>query len=500
MTAQRRLIPDPQPGYDPDTLLTAGNHDHGNAECMHYLYGGQFRYCKAYGWVWYNGEFWDKTDAEAYVIRAATDTLIKRRIEAVKHSREALVSATRPSATNTRNCLYLFESLVTVDVAEFDQSPDLLNCHNGVLDLRSGQLAPHDPKQCFTYALPVDYDPGANSQEWEKFLQDVTDGKQEIINYVQLCLGYSLTGHTWEEMLFYLHGPARSGKGVFTETILAMMGKEPLATEVDFVTFTNPRDHDAQNFDLAPLKPCRFVAASESTKYQAFNTAKIKQLTGGNYIRCAFKHKDHFTFRPQFKIWLASNFPVNADPDDEAVWYRVRVIPFPNSYVGKEDKALKAHLQKPENLRGVLRWAVEGARKWYALDRHQGIQTPEIVQDATDKAQNGVDFVQQWLTECTEKTDNDEDQQTNQVLYINYERWCKNSGVTPKHQTGLTQALKAKGYKAGEQITIQGRDPTKDKDRQARGCKGIRIVKEPVSQVATPGDNGNGKEAEPIPF
>jgi len=441
MTTQQRLIPDPQPGYEPDILLSAGNNDYGNAQCMHYLFGGQFQYCAAYGWLWYNGKFWDKADAEAYVKRAAIDTLVRRRIEAVKDSREALVSATRPSATNVRSCLYLFEPLVTVDVSEFDQSPDLLNCANGVLDLRTGKLTAHNPRQRFTYALPVDYNPEANSQEWEKFLQDVTGEKQEIVEYVQLCLGYSLTGHTWEEMLFYLYGPTRSGKGVFTETILTMMGKEPLATEVDFVTFTSPRDYDAQNFDLAPLKPCRFVAASESTKYQSFNTAKIKQLTGGNYIRCAFKHKDHFTYRPQFKIWLASNHPVNADPDDEAVWYRVRVIPFPNSYAEKEDKALKAQLQEPGNLRGVLRWAVEGARKWYALDRHQGIQTPAIVKDATDEAQNGVDFVQQWLDECTTKTDNDEDYVTSQVLYIRYEQWCKNNGVMPKHQSGLTQAL-----------------------------------------------------------
>jgi len=279
-----RLEPQPLQGWEPDTLIRQPADDSGNAQCLHYLYGNQFRFCEAYGWVFYNGQFWDRTNAEALVKRAAVDMLIERRTQAVKHDREAIVRATRASAHNVRSCLYLFAPLVTIDVSEFDKSPDLLNCQNGMVDLRTGKVAPHDPGQFFTYAIPVDYDPTADMQGWIEFLLDVTDNKQEIVDYLQTAIGYSLTGHTWEEILFYIHGPTRSGKGTFTETLLAMMGKEPLATEVDFVTFTAQRDHDTQNFDLAPLKPCRLIVASESSKYQLFNTAKIKQLTAA--MRC----------------------------------------------------------------------------------------------------------------------------------------------------------------------------------------------------------------------
>lgn len=38
----------------------------------------------------------------------------------------------------------------------------------------------------------------------------------------------------------------------------------------------------------------------------------------------------------------------------------------------------------------------------------------------------------------------------NEDIYRRYKTWCTDNGVTPKGQTQLTQALKAKGYRAGE--------------------------------------------------
>ena len=190
-------------------------------------------------------------------------------------------------------------------------------------------------------------------------------GGPAVIDYLQMAVGYSLTGHTSEECLWYVFGPSRSGKGIFTEVMLALLGS-PLAIEVDFATFTAKREGDTQNFDLAPLKPTRLVITSKSNRYEVLNAGKIKQLTGGNYVRAAYKHRDLFTYRPQFKAWLVSNQPVNADVDDDALWYRVKVLEFPNGHAGQEDKTLKPRMKAADTLRGVLRWAVEGAKRWYA--------------------------------------------------------------------------------------------------------------------------------------
>jgi len=448
-------------------LLEQSADDVGNARCVSKLYSNEYLFCDAYGWLHWNGTHWRRAGARENLNVAIIRTLERRRLAAVRADREKIVRNTRGTASNVKNCQYILESFLTTDVSQFDKSPDMINCLNGAVDLRTGAIYPHLPTQNFTYVLPVEYHPNADQMMWKEFLHQATDRNDELDEYIRLTVGYSLTGYTREECLFYLYGPTRSGKGTFTETLLHMMGREPLAVEADFTTFTRRRDQDAQNFDLAELKPCRIVFASESNKYQTLNPARIKAMTGGNDVRCAFKHRDHFSYRPQFKIWLSSNEHVNADVDDEATWYRVKVITFPNSFAGREDKTLKGRLRQPATLQGVLAWCIEGAKAWYSTNA-RGLPTPTTVAAATQRARDEADYVQQWLEECVRKTNNSTDRIPNSVLYHSYKEWCIENGVKPKQIRGLTRALKRKGYEAGKPFTDA-------MGKSRRGCWYIEI-------------------------
>ena len=70
----------------------------------------------------------------------------------------------------------------------------LLNVANGVIDLSTGSLLPHDPKYLITKMIDVDYDPEAGCPEWEKFLDLVTGGDKNLQYFLQLAVGYTLTG------------------------------------------------------------------------------------------------------------------------------------------------------------------------------------------------------------------------------------------------------------------------------------------------------------------
>lgn len=430
-------------------LLSEGADDDGNAACVAHAHGAQFLFCDAYGWLAWNGRYWQRENAEALLDAAIVETLKRRRRAAVEAEKEAIVKAAQPSARRVRDAKYLFRSRVVAPISSFDADPDLLNCHNGVVDLRTGALTPHDPAQRFTYCLTVDYDPQADYTPWADFLRGVVGGGDDALTYLQRAVGYSLTGHTSEECLFYVFGPTRAGKGTFTETVLKLLST-PLGRGADFSTFTAKRD-DSQNFDLATLKPARLVVASESNRHHELNAARIKTLTGGDHISCAMKYHDPFSYRPQFKVWLVSNFPVNADVDDDAAWYRLRVIEFPHSHAGAEDKRLKLRLQRDANLRGVLRWAVEGARAWYASPT--GLVTPEAVTLATTAQREALDYVQMWIDECC--VVNPGTRTSNPLLYQSYAAWCRDNGVTPKLQKALSTALRTKGFTIGDRQTGQ---------------------------------------------
>lgn len=440
---------------DTDFLCEFTADDAGNGDAMLALFGKQFLWCSSRGWFRDTGTHWELDTDGAEVKKKAVETLRKRRHAAVDAGDEAIIKCTKGDEGRVNGCVSRFKTLVSVSIDSFDCDPDKLNCLNGVIDLRTGTLEAHHHTHRFTYCLPVEYDAEADWSEWLDFLQGVVHEK--LLDYLQMISGYSLTGHTREEILFYLNGPTRSGKGTFAETFMALL-PSPLSTMVDFNSFTAKRDGDVSNFDLAPLKPARMIFASESNRSQSLNPAKIKQLTGGDRIRACFKHRDHFDFRPQFKVWMMSNHPVNGDPEDDALWGRVRVIEFPNSFLGKEDKSKKSRLKEPEMLKGVLAWAVQGAIKWYALGS-AGLTTPDPIVKTTQAQRTSLDYVQQWLDECCEEVDDEELWVANEDVNASYTQWCNLNNVEEKKSpVALSQSLKAKGHAIGIQKKVKGKN------------------------------------------
>jgi len=383
-----------------DDILKMDTSDGGNADAFSEMYGNDFLYVKELGWLHWNGKYWQEDDgAVMLAMRESFDTRHDR-----FHRCGEFVKAgqTKRSTYKLKAAIEQAESMLAMSIDQFDKHPDEVNVANGVLNLKTLGLTPHDPFQLFTYCLNAPYDRGADMSIVENFMAKVLtrEGEekpnQELIDFVQTALGYSLTGHTREEKLFYLYGElGRNGKGSITEALMELV-PYPIAEEVDFNTFVAKRDGDSQNFDLADMKASRMIFASESNKYQMLNPASIKKLTGGNPIRAAHKFKEFFIYRPQFKAWLSSNHKINGDPDENVMWLRLLVIELPNSYQGREDKLLKEHLKSPEGQQAWLRWVAVGAKRWY----EQGLQVPEQVTLATKKQQEDVDTFTNWVDEC----------------------------------------------------------------------------------------------------
>jgi len=443
-------------------LLSEGAHDEGNAQCVNLRYPNRFLHSKSFGWMAYTGKYW-KHDAEAALGLAVTETIQARLVAAASSKTpsmyKTILEKCIPNNSRVNGAINQLSYMADCDPKDFDHHHHLLNCDNGVVNLKTGELTPHNPDQRFTYCVTVKYRPFASRDFWLNWLVDAVGEK--TAQWLKMATGYSLTGSTKEEVLFYLYGPPRSGKGTFTETMRDLLGT-PLSEAISFGILTAQRDVDTQNFLLAPLHSSRFISASETNQYERFNEAKLKTITGGDSISCSFKHKTPFSYRPQFKIWLASNQPVNADPDDDATWGRLRVVRFPNSKLGEEDKDLKEKMRTPEVLEGVLAWAVEGAIEWYKLG-NKGL--PELEDSAQTKMAHRADLenVQAWIDENCEPTDAF---CAYSLLYGNYESWCKNKGVEQKKQKGFSQSLIRKGY-----INKAARDG----DKVIKGFVGLKL-------------------------
>ena len=440
-----RAIADSVVRYRPTSaLVTANRTDLGNAERFEAFAGHRFRYVHAWGaWLWFDGTRWQR-DLDGEAVRWARDLLRATAAEAGtipdEAEREALLKHALDSESSARvtATLTLAQSFLPIAPEALDADPDLFNVANGTLDLRTGDLGPHDREAMLTRRSPVAYDPDAACPRWEAFLARVLGERAELLTFVQRAVGYSLTGHTGEQVLLLLCGVGANGKSTFLETVRALLGD--YATQADFTTFLK-RDGDGVRNDLARLVGARFVAAVEAEAGRPLAEALVKQLTGGDTITARFLFREFFDFKPAFKLWLAANHRPTITVGDHGIWRRLRLVPFTVTIPEAErDPQLTAKLA--DELPGILAWAVRGCLDWRASSLGQ----PAEVSAATSAYRDEMDQLGPFLEHAT--VADAEHRVTARELYTVYERWCEANADQPRTQKGFAMGLRERGFEA----------------------------------------------------
>jgi len=273
-----------------------------------------------------------------------------------------------------------------------DADPWLLTVANGTLDLRSGELLAHDPELFSTKLIEVEYDPAADCPSWLRFLDEILSGDDGTIRFLQRAIGYSLTGDTSERCLFVLYGGGANGKTTFLEVIRATMGDYALRTPTE--TLLLKRSGSVPN-DVARLRGARFVSASESEEGRRLAESLIKDLTGGDTISARFMRAEWFDFVPECKVWLGTNHKPEIRGTDQAIWDRIRLIPFEVTIPEKKQDKQLADKLKGE-LPGILAWAVQGCLDW----QREGLGVTEKVKAATKAYREEMDILAGFIEDC----------------------------------------------------------------------------------------------------
>ena len=180
---------------------------------------------------------------------------------------------------------------MTVDV--WDKDPWLLNTPGGIVDLQTGKMLPHDPEQYITKITAVA--PEGDCPRWLRFLDEITGGNVELQQFLQRVAGYSLTGSTKEHALFFAYGTGGNGKGVFLNTLSAILADYAAVAPMESFIASNAERHPT---DLAGLRGARLVTSQETEEGRRWAESKIKALTGGDPISARFMRQDFFTYHP----------------------------------------------------------------------------------------------------------------------------------------------------------------------------------------------------------
>ena len=297
----------------------------------------------------------------------------------------------------------------------WDADPWLLGAPNGVLDLRLGTLRDGDPADRLTMVTGVAYSGAAVCPRWEQFLQEIFEGRAELIEWVQRFVGYSITGKVNEQILAVLHGAGANGKSTFLKVLSTVLGD--YAWNMPFST-VELRQRSTIPSDLAALQGRRFVTASETNDGVQLNESRIKTLTGADTITARHLYSAHFQFQPTGKFWLAVNHKPTVRDDSHGFWRRLRLIPFTQCFDGAAcDGDLDAKLL--DEAPGILNWAIAGCMAW----QRKGLDpAPEIVLAATLEYQDDSDPLRDFLEECCEMDGVVEVSAS--AVYEAYVKWC----------------------------------------------------------------------------
>jgi putative DNA primase/helicase len=319
---------------------------------------------------------------------------------------------------------------VSVLPGDLDRDPWLLNCNNGTLDLRTGELRPHSRDDLLTKLCPTDYLPDAPAPLWGGTLARIFEGNEAIVGYLQRLAGYALTGDVREAVLPIHWGCGSNGKSLLFEVLLYVLGGDYACAGAKELLLSD-RFGERHPTHLADLFGRRLVLLSELPEGGRLNEAMAKQLTGRDRIKARRMREDYWQFDPTHKIWVATNHKPKVGGTDHAIWRRLRLIPYHTRFWDADrgesgppelraDKALPAKLRAEAP--GILAWAVRGCLDW----QKNGLQEPRDVLMATGQYRDEQDVVAAFLLECC--CQGQEHSERSSALYAAYQRWFKDSG------------------------------------------------------------------------
>jgi putative DNA primase/helicase len=324
---------------------------------------------------------------------------------------------------------------LAVGMEELDRDPWLVNCQNGTLDLRTGRLKDHDPTDRITKIVPEDYDPDASCPRFKRFLKEALVDNA-LINFVKRYSGYTLTGITRERLLAILYGLGKNGKTTLVELLHEVLGDYARNTDVETLLI---KKYQGVGNDVAALKGARFVSAAEVEKGRRLAESKVKQLTGRDTVTARFLFGENFDFRPEFKLWLSTNNKPVIQGTDDAIWDRIRLIPFTQRFDGP-----KADTKLPDKLRGelagVFAWMVEGCLEW----QEHGLEEPKTVTDATKQYREEMDTLASFLDETC--VIGPSYRVLAETLYQRYAMWCDKSGERKDPKKAFVARLGERGF------------------------------------------------------
>lgn len=425
--------------------------DYGNALRLIARYGQHIRYNYERGrWYHFENGHWAGQPKSGGAVREKVKDIASRLPENDQPDKEWKKRSL--SAVGTTNTLTQAETdpHLAVPADAFDSHPWEINTPGGIVDLRTGQLSPHNPERMHTKLTTYAPNPNADQTTWLTFLEQTFPNDPKMIGYIKRLSGYSIIGKVREHILPFAYGSGGNGKSVFMDTIAGVLGDYAASAPNEFLMARKYQQHSTE---IARLTGQRWVNCHEVNEHDKFDEAKVKLLTGGDRLTARFMRQDDFEFTPTHHLWLTGNFWPTVESGGDGFWRRLRIIPFTHTVPPEERIPDLQGILLREHGEAIMTWLVEGAVE-YLKD---GLQEPESVLAATRTYEESQDTVSRFLEdEATLYPGNPNCTASVSEVRREYEAWCRAEGEEPMKGRAFTRQLERAGVLVGRKAPRTG--------------------------------------------
>jgi len=424
--------------------------DLGNAQRIKDMFGKDIRYCHATKqWLIWDSQRWN-INRVVYVEEVCARRVIKQLydeafvINEFEKKKEMIEFALKCESTQKiKNMCELTKSEPGIPIlpAVLDNDPMLFNVQNGTIDLKTGKIKAYNKTDFITRISPVMYDPTAQCPIWISFLNKIFAANTELIEYMQRKAGYIMTGLTSEEEFDEFYGTGNNGKSKYVNQILHIMGEYQVKANVETIQAASDRTGgNTASSDVARLKGMRLVTISEPAKGTQLNEQRVKDWTGRDPITARHLYQEPITFMPEFKLWVYTNYKLRIRGTDNAIWRRIKLVPFEVTISEEEqDKNLDKKLLIESS--GILNWMIEGCIKW----QEDGLKVPKEIIEATEEYREDQDYLGEFFKQCCDiKTG---EKCSFKSVFLVYRAYCRIFDMPTQGRISFIDTLDSKKFK-----------------------------------------------------
>ena len=416
--------------------------------CDYFLkaYGDIIRYCITWNkFLFWNGTNWD-IDTRGRVaerckifvhkmyrgMRYITDRQLEAAFE--KH----LIKSESFRRIQALEGLLKISEEIKVEDFELDTNNYYFNVDKYTLNLKTMRVMEPNQKHLITKKSNFIFEKGTDCPTWNLFLMQIFNKDLQLIRFIQKAMGYALSGDVSEQCLFILWGTGANGKSTFLNVMLELFGDYATSTGIE----TFMKKNSEQSNDLARLKGLRLVTTSEIEQGRQISESLIKVVTGEDALTARFLYGEYFSFKPTFKIFMATNHKPKIRGADNGIWRRIKMIPFTVTIPPEQrDKNLTEKLIAENS--GILNWLLKG----YAMWKKEGLEEPDAVREANEEYRMDMDSVGTFVSDCLELDASLQWRLPTNMLYQTYIKWCSRNNERVMSQKWLGMRMSEKGFK-----------------------------------------------------